>query len=139
MSNYAIGNQLCAMFIVAKQCCWVAKLLAQPSNTANSRQPCRCKVVGGPCIAAETQSFPSERKGRKERFYASRRKIGIFLSACDCPVQCLAYWEKVKGAERWGPDWSLRSLAAAQRVQLSLSAFADNIYRLVQPHAESFK
>ena len=54
-------------------------------------------------------------------------------------MQCLAYWEKVKGAERWGPEWSLRALAAAQRVQLSLSAFADNIYNLVQPHAESFK
>jgi len=54
-------------------------------------------------------------------------------------VQCLAYWDKIKGAERWGPDWSLRALAAAQRVQLTLSAFADNIYTLVQPHAESFK
>lgn len=54
-------------------------------------------------------------------------------------MQCLAYWDKVKGAERWGPEWSLRALAAAQRVQLSLSAFADNIYNLVQPHAESFK
>ena len=54
-------------------------------------------------------------------------------------MQCLAYWNRIKGAERWSPDWSLRALAAAQRVQLSLSAFADNIYGLVQPHAESFK
>lgn len=54
-------------------------------------------------------------------------------------MQCLAYWDRIKGAERWSPDWSLRALAAAQRVQLSLSAFADNIYGLVQPHAESFK
>ena len=54
-------------------------------------------------------------------------------------MQCLAYWNKIKGAERWGPEWSLQALAAAQRVQLSLSAFADNIYSLVQPHAESFK
>ena len=54
-------------------------------------------------------------------------------------VQCLAYWSKIKGAEWWGPEWSLQALAAAQRVQLSLSAFADNIYSLVQPHAESFK
>ena len=54
-------------------------------------------------------------------------------------MQCLAYWSKIKGAERWGPEWSLQALAAAQRVQLSLSAFADNIYSLVQPHAESFK
>ncbi|DBB11157.1 TPA: Phosphoglucan, water dikinase, chloroplastic [Trebouxia sp. C0006] len=68
-------------------------------------------VLRNACIAAESQDFG----------------------------QCLAYWEKVKGAERWGPEWSLRALAAAQRVQLSLSAFADNIYNLVQPHAESFK
>ena len=54
-------------------------------------------------------------------------------------MQCLAYWNKIKGAERWGPEWSVQALAAAQRVQLSLSAFADNIYGLVQPHAESFK
>ena len=54
-------------------------------------------------------------------------------------MQCLAYWSKIKEAERWGPEWSLQALAAAQRVQLSLSAFADNIYSLVQPHAESFK
>ena len=54
-------------------------------------------------------------------------------------LQCLAYWERVKGGEQWGPEWSLRALAAAQRVQLSLSAFADNIYGLVQPHAESFR
>ncbi|KAA6428767.1 MAG: carbohydrate-binding module family 45 protein [Trebouxia sp. A1-2] len=61
------------------------------------------------------------------------------LSGDDLLEMCLAYWEKVKGAERWGPEWSLRALAAAQRVQLSLSAFADNIYNLVQPHADSFK
>ncbi|KAL3153549.1 Phosphoglucan, water dikinase, chloroplastic [Trebouxia sp. C0009 RCD-2024] len=53
--------------------------------------------------------------------------------------QCLAYWDKIKGAERWGPEWSLQALAAAQRVQLSLGAFGDNIYSLVQPHAERFK
>lgn len=54
-------------------------------------------------------------------------------------MQCLAYWDKIKGAERWGPEWSLQALAAAQRVQLSLGAFGDNIYSLVQPHAERFK
>lgn len=84
----------------------------------------------------------------------SKSKWQIYRSDCmhvccgatngDCEdwglsMQCLAYWEKVKGAERWGPEWSLRALAAAQRVQLSLSAFADNIYNLVQPHADSFK
>ena len=61
------------------------------------------------------------------------------IESCNFLLQCLAYWDRIKGAERWGPDWSLRALAAAQRVQLSLSAFADNIYGLVQPHAESFK
>lgn len=64
--------------------------------------------------------------------YGKARSIGGLM-------QCLAYWNKIKGAERWGPEWSLQALAAAQRVQLSLSAFADNIYSLVQPHAESFK
>lgn len=64
--------------------------------------------------------------------YGEARSIGGLL-------QCLAYWNKIKGAERWGSEWSLQALAAAQRVQLSLSAFADNIYGLVQPHAESFK
>lgn len=54
-------------------------------------------------------------------------------------LQCLAYWDKIKGAERWGPEWSLQALAAAQRVQLSLSAFGDNIYSLVQPHADRFR
>lgn len=114
----------------------VAKPLAQASNTANSRQHCHRKVVGGSWIAAETQTFFTNQK--KDSTPAGS-KPGPSLQHVNVLVQCLAYWEKVKGAERWGPDWSLRALAAAQRVQLSLSAFADNIYRLVQPHAESFK
>ena len=62
-----------------------------------------------------------------------------FATASYGLLQCLAYWDKIKGAERWGPEWSLRALAATQRVQLSLGAFGDNIYSLVQPHAERFK
>ena len=51
----------------------------------------------------------------------------------------MAHVDKIRGQERWSREWGLRALAAAQRVQLGLSAFADTMYGLVQPHAASFK
>ena len=51
----------------------------------------------------------------------------------------LAQWEKVKDQERWSPAWGLAALAAADRAELALGAYADDIYRLVQPHAEAFQ
>ncbi|KAK9807043.1 hypothetical protein WJX72_011773 [[Myrmecia] bisecta] len=53
-------------------------------------------------------------------------------------AQAWSQWEKVKSEERWTPEWGLKALAATQRIELSLSAFADSIYSLVQPHAELF-
>ena len=58
---------------------------------------------------------------------------------CTCLFQCLALWDRVSGEERWTKDWGLKATAAAQRVSISLAAFADRLYQLMQPHAEAFK
>ena len=47
-------------------------------------------------------------------------------------AQCCALWERVKSGERWGREWALRALAAARRLQLSLAAYADELYGLTQ-------
>lgn len=54
-------------------------------------------------------------------------------------AQCARLWGRVRGADgRWNQDWSLTALAAVQRVELSLAAFADKMCSQVQPHAEAF-
>ncbi len=47
-------------------------------------------------------------------------------------VQCRALWERVRGEERWSKSWAMRALAAVQRLELSLGAFADSLYNLTQ-------
>ncbi len=54
------------------------------------------------------------------------------------PSQSFRYWDRIKNQERWGPEWSLAALAAADSVSLSLASYADGLYRLVQPHADAF-
>jgi len=49
------------------------------------------------------------------------------------------HWRRVKDGERWGRQWGLQALAAADRLQLSLGAHMDELYGLVQPHAEAFQ
>ncbi len=52
-------------------------------------------------------------------------------------VQCRDLWEGVKGGERWSKAWAMRAHAAAQRLELSLGAYADSLYSLTQvpaPH-----
>lgn len=46
--------------------------------------------------------------------------------------QCTGLWDRLKGQERWGPEWTLRALAACQRTSLSLGSYGDMIYGLVQ-------
>lgn len=53
-------------------------------------------------------------------------------------AQCHALWERLRGQERWGGAWNLQALAACQRTALSLSAYCDTLYSLVQPAAEAF-
>jgi alpha-glucan,water dikinase len=54
-------------------------------------------------------------------------------------AQCARLWGRVKNSDgRWSKDWSLTALAAVQRVELSLAAFADQMCSQVQPHAEAF-
>ncbi|BDA48979.1 Alpha-glucan water dikinase, chloroplastic [Coccomyxa sp. Obi] len=52
--------------------------------------------------------------------------------------QCRELWEGVKGGERWSKAWAMRAHAAAQRLELSLGAYADSLYSLTQPLAERF-
>lgn len=47
-------------------------------------------------------------------------------------AQCQALWDRVLGQERWGKGWALQALAAVQRLELSLGAFADSLYSLTQ-------
>ena len=47
-------------------------------------------------------------------------------------AQCQALWDRVRGQERWGKGWALQALAAVQRLELSLGAFADRLYSLTQ-------
>jgi hypothetical protein len=47
-------------------------------------------------------------------------------------------WGKVKSQERWSKDWALLAKAALDRVSLGLESYMDEIYNLVQPHAELF-
>ena len=47
-------------------------------------------------------------------------------------AQCQALWDRVRGQERWGKAWALQALAAVQRLELSLGAFADSLYSLTQ-------
>lgn len=48
-------------------------------------------------------------------------------------AQCRDLWAKLASADgRWGRDWALAALAAAQRTELSLAAFADAMYGHVQ-------
>ncbi|GAQ90596.1 Carbohydrate-Binding Module Family 45 protein [Klebsormidium nitens] len=51
---------------------------------------------------------------------------------------CRDLWFKIKDQERWGKDWSLLAKAALDRVSLGLENYMDEIYNLVQPHAELF-
>ncbi|EFJ40001.1 hypothetical protein VOLCADRAFT_120077 [Volvox carteri f. nagariensis] len=67
-------------------------------------------------------------------------------------AQCGTLWERVRqrgpGAvqgsggplpgERWGREWAVAALAAAERVELSVAAHMDKLYGLVQPHAAAF-
>ena len=47
-------------------------------------------------------------------------------------MQCRALWDRVRGQERWGKAWAVQALAAVQRLELSLGAFADSLYSLTQ-------
>lgn len=47
-------------------------------------------------------------------------------------VQCRSLWDRVRGEERWGKAWAVQALAAVQRLELSLGAFADSLYSLTQ-------
>ena len=47
-------------------------------------------------------------------------------------AQCQALWHRVRVEERWGKGWALQALAAVQRLELSLGAFADSLYSLTQ-------
>ena len=47
-------------------------------------------------------------------------------------MQCRSLWERVRGEERWSKPWAMRALAAVQRLELSLGAFADSLYNLTQ-------
>lgn len=51
-------------------------------------------------------------------------------------TQCRELWERVKDGERWSKAWAMRAHAAAQRLELSLGAYADSLYSLTQvsPH-----
>ena len=51
---------------------------------------------------------------------------------CNVLVQCRDLWEGVKGGERWSKTWAMRAHAAAQRLELSLGAYADSLYSLTQ-------
>lgn len=52
--------------------------------------------------------------------------------------QCGNWWQSLRSRDRWGPEWSLEALAAAQRTELSLAALMDTVYSQVQPCAERF-
>ncbi|KAG2496808.1 hypothetical protein HYH03_005215 [Edaphochlamys debaryana] len=60
--------------------------------------------------------------------------------------QCAALWERLRPSsghplpgERWGREWSLAALAAAERLSLAVTAHMDTLYSLVQPHADAFR
>lgn len=46
--------------------------------------------------------------------------------------QCRDLWDKVREGERWTKGWAMRAHAAAQRLELSLGAYADSLYSLTQ-------
>jgi alpha-glucan,water dikinase len=47
--------------------------------------------------------------------------------------QCNRLWGRLQSAEgRWGREWGLVALAAAQRLEVSLAAFADDMVGHVQ-------
>ncbi|KAL4424419.1 hypothetical protein ABPG77_005662 [Micractinium sp. CCAP 211/92] len=55
--------------------------------------------------------------------------------------QCMALWRRVQegaGGDRWGRDWSLLAMAAADNTALCLEHYCDSIFRLTQPCAEAF-
>lgn len=53
--------------------------------------------------------------------------------------QVCRLWERLRGESgRWTRDWALVGLAAAQRAQLSVSAYADAIFAATQPAATRF-
>ena len=54
-------------------------------------------------------------------------------------MQCLALWERVAAEDRWNKAWGIKAIAAAQRLTISLSHFADTLYELTQFHAEAFQ
>ena len=83
----------------------------------------RWEVLQPPTTDQGEAWFSGQRNLRDERFV----------------LQCAALWDRMAGAERWSRDWGLMATAAAQRLSVSLAAFADRLYSLTQPHAESFQ
>ncbi len=65
--------------------------------------------------------------------------VCVYITQVEDPElsQALTLWEWAKGAggesqgARWGPEWGVSTLAALQRVELSLAAHMDMIYGLV--------
>jgi alpha-glucan,water dikinase len=53
--------------------------------------------------------------------------------------QCGRLWGRVASAgNRWNREWGLQALAAAQRVEISLAQYADEMCKHIQPHAVAF-
>ncbi|KAI3425011.1 hypothetical protein D9Q98_008393 [Chlorella vulgaris] len=55
--------------------------------------------------------------------------------------QCMATWRRLQeggGGERWGRDWSLLAMAAADNTALCLEHYCDALASLTQPAADSF-
>ncbi|CAG9461027.1 unnamed protein product [Pedinophyceae sp. YPF-701] len=47
-------------------------------------------------------------------------------------------WLRLKDEERWGPDWSLRAAAVAERASLIIADIADSYASNTQRHCEAF-
>ena len=89
------------------------------------------------------QMFPVWTCAACQRILCTRPSVSVLLphrlECCSARsltlcvlAQCQALWDRVKGQERWGKGWALQALAAVQRLELSLGAFADSLYSLTQ-------
>lgn len=94
-----------------------------------------------PECASAAPPLPSPPSPRNPRSYSTHsRAFGITFNGVQWDVlQAAQHWRRVKDGERWGQQWALQALAAADRVQLTLGAHMDTLYSLMQPHAEAFQ
>lgn len=98
-----------------------------------NRPPARppCSPVPCPCLAIAVMLWHALRIYLLFIYlstYLSRRQVDS-----EDLSQCRDLWGRLAGADgRWGRDWALAALAAAQRTEISLSSFADTLYSQVQ-------